>query len=59
MSMILADHRIHTDRDGISSRARWECSCGAAGSAPSETVDLASDKHIREGESRVDTNRPL
>lgn len=56
--MIPADHRIYTEDDG-SLRARWECSCGAAGSAPSERVDLASDKHVRDGESRVDTNRPL
>lgn len=45
-------HRIHTEYEG--ERGRWECSCGMAGSAPVENVDLASDRHIPDGDGRVD-----
>lgn len=52
-------HRIHTRENG--EQARWECSCGSAGSASSWTVDEASDRHINYdvGEGRVETSRPF
>lgn len=31
-------------------RTSWECDCGAAGSAPSHSVDLAAEKHVGDGE---------
>jgi len=52
-------HKIYTEHDAEPERAFWECSCGASGTAPNYTVDLASDRHIPEGDMRVDTNRPL
>jgi len=52
-----ADHKIY--QWTVFGRDFWECSCGVAGSAPEGNGDLASDKHIKPGESRVDTNKPL
>jgi hypothetical protein len=54
---IPTEHRIHTEHEG--ERAYWECSCGRGGSAEWDRVDLASDKHIPEGDRRVDTTRPF
>jgi hypothetical protein len=50
-----ADHKVF--QETVGGRDCWECSCGAAGSAPEGKGDLASDKHVKPGESRVDTNR--
>lgn len=36
------------EREG--DRVHWECDCGTAGSAPSDRVDLAAERHVREGE---------
>lgn len=52
------DHYIHTRYDDAD-RAYWECSCGHAGSTDAWRVDIASDKHIPEGERRIDTSRPF
>jgi len=51
-----ADHKVYqyTSENG---RECWECSCGSSGSAPEGKGDLASDKHIKPGETRVDTNK--
>jgi hypothetical protein len=43
----------------VNGRDFWECSCGAAGSAPEGNGDVASDRHIRPEDRRVDTNRRL
>jgi hypothetical protein len=51
-------HKIYTEYDDDTDRAHWSCSCGAGGSASCDRVDLASDKHIVEGEHRIDTNKP-
>jgi hypothetical protein len=53
------EHRIYTEFDVEPERAFWECSCGASGTAPNYTVDLASDRHIPKDEMRIDTNKPL
>ena len=50
-----ADHKVYQYTSG--GRDCWICSCGAAGSAPEGNGDLASDKHIKPGETRVDTNK--
>jgi hypothetical protein len=52
----MREHRIFSDYGG--ERPYWECSCGAAGSVGQDgDLDLASDKHIEPGESRVDVSR--
>lgn len=52
-------HRVFIDYDTV--RSSWECSCGRSGSADSDRVDVASDKHIDydAGERRVDTSSPF
>lgn len=47
---------IHREDDaGLrETRAYWECSCGTSGSAAEHKVDEASDRHIPEGDQRVD-----
>lgn len=50
-------HRIETTYDDKSGRAYWECDCGIAGSCPEITADLHSDKHIPDGDMRVDVHR--
>lgn len=52
-----ADHKVWQDFDEETGCDVWECSCGAAGSAPEGRGDQASDKHIKPGETRVDTTR--
>lgn len=32
-------------------RAYWECTCGSGGSAPTEQLGLAAEKHVEPGES--------
>jgi len=49
----MTEHIIQME-DIDDDRTAWECSCGRSGSAASWKVDVASDKHIREGEGRVD-----
>lgn len=50
-----ADHKVYQyTEDG---RDYWQCSCGQGGSTREDEGDLASDKHIKPGESRVDTSR--
>jgi hypothetical protein len=52
------EHRVWIGPDDEDpERSVWDCSCGAGGSAPEYLVDLASDKHIKPGEHRIDTNR--
>lgn len=55
----MTDHKIYQWSDEEIGREYWECTCGACGSAPEGKGDLASDRHIKPGESRSDTNRPL
>lgn len=50
-----ADHKVFQYQS--EGRDHWICSCGMSGSAPEGNGDLASDKHIKPGETRVDTNR--
>ena len=50
-----ADHKVFQHQS--EGRDQWVCSCGYAGSAPEGKGDLASDKHIKPGETRVDTNK--
>lgn len=56
-----ADHEVHvfsTD-DPEDTRQYWECSCGKGGSVSEfADVDIAADKHIPEGASRVNVNKP-
>ncbi len=50
-------HRIRTNYSN-DDRHSWECSCGAGGSVSSDRdVDIASDKHIPEGDHRIDGHR--
>lgn len=51
-------HRIYTSPPS-KGRCWWECSCGHSGSADERRVGIHSDRHITQGERRVDTNRPL
>lgn len=51
------DHKIYVET--VNGREFWECSCGMGGSAPEGHGEIASDKHIKPGESRFDTSRPL
>jgi len=56
----VTEHKIYTEElEDNPDRSYWECSCGAGGSASTFKVDIASDRHIKEGDSRIDTNRPL
>ena len=48
-------HRVYTEYED--ERGYWECSCGHGGSASADRVELASDKHIPEGDRRIDTTR--
>lgn len=50
-----ADHKVFMET--VDGRDYWECSCGHAGSAPEGRGDLASDKHIKPEESRVEINK--
>lgn len=50
----MAQHIVKMFDTDDDERTAWECSCGRGGSAATWKVDEASDKHIREGESRVD-----
>ena len=50
----MTEHRIRTEYEG--ERAYWYCSCSAAGSCHESIVDLASHRHIADGESRVDVS---
>ena len=52
------DHRVWTSDPDDTDRVHWECSCGAAGSCPDFHADIASDRHIRPGESRSDISKP-
>ena len=45
-----AKHVIEIHRDGDTDRSYWECDCGAAGSAATDRVDIAAEKHVGEGE---------
>lgn len=44
-----ADHVIEMQADN--DRTYWTCECGMAGSASSDRVDVAAEKHIRNDES--------
>jgi hypothetical protein len=56
----MVEHKIYTEElEDNPNRSYWECSCGSSGSASSDRVDLASDKHLKDGDTRIDTNRPL
>ncbi len=47
------DHVVETEFED--DRAYWECSCGRAGSCSAYSVDVHSDRHIRqEGGHRTD-----
>lgn len=50
-------HRIYTE-ELDDDRSYWECDCGTSGSASTQKVDIASDKHIPEDDHRVDVNKP-
>lgn len=52
------EHQIFTDSSWSANRSYWECSCGKGGSAEDDRVDIASDKHIKPGETRVDISKP-
>jgi hypothetical protein len=44
-------HVIHVSHDvPDEGRSHWECDCGAAGSAPTERVEIAAEKHVDSGE---------
>jgi len=51
----MMEHRIRTT-EIEDERAYWECSCGRSGGCAEWNVDIASDKHIRDGEGRVDVH---
>jgi acetone carboxylase gamma subunit len=54
----VVDHKVwFGDSADNAERAVWECSCGYAGSAPYYLVEVAAEKHVRDGESMVTTNR--
>lgn len=53
------EHRIHISEPEDDVRVWWECSCGHSGSAPAHRADEASDRHIPEGDFRIDTSRPF
>lgn len=56
-----AVHEIHTfsSDDPEDFRQYWECSCGKGGSVGEfGDPDIAADKHIPEGESRINVNKP-
>lgn len=57
----MTEHKIYTEEieDSDGERSYWECSCGAGGSAATYKVDIASDRHIKEEDTRIDTNKPL
>jgi hypothetical protein len=55
---VSTDHRIYTGDPDDDERVYWECSCGTSGSCRADQADLASDRHIRPGETRTDVSRP-
>lgn len=48
-----ADHVIEMEDDADNDRTYWTCACGAGGSAASDRVDIAAERHVRDGESVV------
>lgn len=52
------DHKIWISDPDEHDRVHWECSCGLAGSSRVDLADIASDRHIRPGESRSDISKP-
>ena len=51
MELDRVKHVIEFDEDLADDRAEWRCDCGAAGWAPSGSVDVAAERHLGEGES--------
>lgn len=49
------DHKVFIETED--ERDYWECSCGRSGSTTEGRGYLASDQHIKFGETRADTNR--
>lgn len=43
---VMERHRTIMGAEIGEERSAWECSCGRSGSAPAESVDLASDRHV-------------
>jgi hypothetical protein len=58
---VTATHEVYTfaSDDPEDTRQYFECSCGRGGSVDEfGDIDAHADKHIPEGEHRVDVNKP-
>ena len=38
-------------------RSHWECDCGVAGSAPTESIEIAAERHVDPDEMVTYLNR--
>lgn len=53
-------HRVYIDYGSMASdRAYWECDCGISGSCDKGMVAVNSDRHIPEGDMRVDVSKAM